>query len=181
MRDIVREDLLEIIDRVLEIFERGDYFELKALSNRTIHDASIFQDKDSTSMAVINYALSKIISRARFRPTKFAELFKKAKFYLEKKDTANYRKTIKSVFKLLAMVDRQLKLYIDEVIKEAGIRKGSKIYEHGISMGRAASILGISQWDLMGYVGKTKIADTEAEPKSVKKRLKIARELFTKK
>ena len=66
MDEIVRKDALQILNRVisiLEIKEEKDMIELTELSNRIIHDASVFQDEISISIAVLIYALSKIIER----------------------------------------------------------------------------------------------------------------------
>ena len=67
---------------------------------------------------------------------------------------------------------------MQEVIEEAKIKKGYKLHEHGISLGRTAEILGISQWELMNYVGKTKISDVDIVPTDVVQRLKLARGIF---
>ena len=66
MESAVRNDALRIISRVIEILEakeEKDPMELKELSNNTIHNASVFQDECSVSIAVLIYALSKIIER----------------------------------------------------------------------------------------------------------------------
>ena len=67
MNDRIRNDILAVLRRlaeILEVKEEKDTLEIKELSNRVIHDASIFQDDDSVSVAVLVYALSKIIERA---------------------------------------------------------------------------------------------------------------------
>ena len=67
-----------------------------------------------------------------------------------------------------------------KVINKAKINKGSRIYEHGISIGRTSDLMGISQWELMSYVGKTNIEDIGETQKvtSVRKRIAIAKQLF---
>ena len=76
-------------------------------------------------------------------------------------------------------MDERLPYFIQEIIEKAKISKGSKIYEHGLSLRRASELLGISQWQLMHYVGKTRIADTEAPPRiSTKDRLRYAKSIF---
>ena len=64
MEGAVRNDALHIISKVIEILEtkkQKHTMELKELSNNTIHNASVFQDECSVSIAVLIYALSKII------------------------------------------------------------------------------------------------------------------------
>ena len=70
-------------------------------------------------------------------------------------------------------------MYIHEVINQAQIKKGCKLCEHGISIARASEVLGISQWELMHYIGKTTLIDQFSEPVNVTKRLKIARSMFS--
>ena len=182
MNEIIKKDILTIISKTIEILkvkEEKDIVELKELSNHTVHNASIFQDEDSISIAILIYSLSKIIER------KFGELDFKlilnlstlAFDYLKKDDIDEYRKTIKKLFDLISKIDSKLKLYIEEVIRQAQIKKGSQLYKHGISLARAAEILGISQWELMNYIGHTKIMDIEVKV-DIKSRLEFARELF---
>ena len=96
---------------------------------------------------------------------------------LHNENIGGYKFAIKGVFKEIAKTESKIKVYIEEVIHQAQIKKGSKIFEHGISIARASEMLGISQWELMRYIGKTSITEY-AGAEITKKRLKIARELF---
>ncbi len=178
MNEKIKRDIIAIIDECLKYINIQDIAGIKELSNHTIHNASIFQDQDSISIAVIMYALSKIFDRKKTISKDIINILKKAKLALKNNKFELYRKTIKSLIENISKEDSKLKLYIQEVIEQAQIKKGSKLYEHGISMAQAASLLGISQWDLMNYVGKTKISDAFKEAMSVEQRLKFTRGLF---
>ncbi len=183
MNDTIKEDIIFILSAAIDILkvkEEKDTSELKELSNRTIHNASIFQDEDSVSIAILIYSLSKVIEREvdELNYDNILFFLEKAKDYLSKNRIDDYRKIIKRAFTVISGMDSRLKLYIEEVINQAQIKKGSKIYEHGISLARAAEILGVSQWELMFYIGKTKIIDKTKENVDVKDRLKFARGLF---
>ena len=68
-----------------------------------------------------------------------------------------------------------LKNYIQDVLKKAAINKGSRIYEHGVSMGQTAKLLGITPWELAEYSGQTGSADVNLSiTLDVKKRIKNA-------
>lgn len=182
MDKIIKKDILSIISKTIEILntkEEKDIIELKELSNHTIHNASIFQDEDSVSIAILIYSLSKVIERKfgelDFKP--ILNLLNSASNCLKKDCADGYRKTIKNLFSLISRIDSKLKLYIEEVIKQAQVKKGSQIYRHGISIERAAEILGISQWELMNYIGHTKITDAETKA-DIKSRLSFTRRLF---
>jgi len=79
---------------------------------------------------------------------------------------------------VISNFDSKLNLYIQKVIDEAEIKKGSKLYEHGISLAQTADLLGVSQWELMKYIGQTKIADKFVDEVNVKDRLAHTRRLF---
>ncbi len=184
MNDEVKKDILDILNRVIEILkikEEGDVLEIKKLSDHTIHISSIFQDSDAISMAVVIYACYKIIERhGKEESSVYAVILnhlKNAEEYLKNNDIENYRKTISNLFEEISKIDKALKEYIVNVIDKAKIKKGSKIHEHGISVARTAEILGISQWELMSYIGKTEIA-SEEKPTGTKERLNYARKLF---
>jgi len=105
------------------------------------------------------------------------KLIRKARNNLEQNEIDGYRMVIRDLFDFISSLDTKLKLYIEKVINQAQIKKGSKLYAHGISLARAAEILGISQWELMFYIGKTRMADVGGGV-GVKQRLNYARGLF---
>src|SRR3989344_9523517 len=53
----------EILEETKISLKQNDSIKLKELSNQTIHAASIYQDTDSISIAIITYSLSKILER----------------------------------------------------------------------------------------------------------------------
>ncbi|MFH1591244.1 MAG: hypothetical protein ABIC95_04930 [archaeon] len=180
MNEVVRKDILAIISQLLPLLEKGKAQtpEIRTLSNRTIHNASIFQDQDSVSIAVVTYALSKIIDRQGHIDARILKALRRAYNYLLDKDVGRYERRIKDLLRFIAEQDKNLKSYITQVIEQAQVKKGSKIYDHGISMARTSEILGISQWELSSYVGSTTINDMDDEGVPIAKRMKFARSLF---
>ena len=184
MHDIVKKDIIEVLDRlvgILKVKEDSDIAEMKELSNHVIHNASVFQEADSISIAVLIYSLSKIIERKQkdLDYGKIMNMLNTGISNLKNGNDEGFNKSIKSVFSFIRTMDERLGLYRHEVINQARIKKGCKLCEHGISIARAAEVLGISQWELMHYVGKTTLVDQFSEPVNVSKRLKIARGLFS--
>lgn len=178
MEDKIKEDLIKIIDSALISLQKKDSVYLREISNNTIHNASIFQDKNSITIAVIIYALSKIIDRMSIIEPNVINQLTSAKDSLMENDFQKYENEIKNLIDTISNFDKKLDLYIQKVINEAEIKKGSKLYEHGISLAQTADLLGITQWELMKYIGKTKIADNFTDEIDVKDRLNYTRELF---
>ena len=184
MYDIIKKDILSVLNQLIEILklkEETDIAQIKELSNHVIHNASIFQDEGSISVAILIYSLSKIIERdlKNLDYNKILSMLNSCVSNLKNNEDDEFRKSIKNIFNFIKTLDKKLKLYIYEVINQAQIKKGCKLCEHGISVARASEVLGISQWELMHYLGKTTLIDKFSEPINVSNRLKTARSLFS--
>ena len=183
MNETIRKDALSTLDKVigiLRIKDEKDTQELKELSNHTIHNASVFQDDCSVSVAVVVYALSKIIERnpEKLNYNKFLKILEKARKSVANNEDYNFSLSIKELFSEISRIDNRLKAYMQEVINEAQVKKGCKLCEHGLSTARASQIMGVSQWELMKYLGNTSLNEHSAGI-DVKARVKFARGLFS--
>ncbi|MBW3022919.1 hypothetical protein KY308_02360 [Candidatus Woesearchaeota archaeon] len=183
MNKEVKKDVLSLLDSVigtLESEEDKDILELSELSDHIIHSASIFQDEDSISMALVVYSIYKIFARGGDKKviySKVTPILKQARIALKKDELKNFRKKVKNVYKTIMDIDSEISFYFDELLDKAKLKKGAKIYEHGISIARVAEILGISLWDMSSYVGKTTLPESRIGI-SIEQRLKIARRIF---
>lgn len=182
MNNTVRKDIFNILERVIEILEEKDekdFIELKELSNHTIHNSSIFQDDDSISAAVMVYALAKLIDRGIPEKT-YDMIFSKittARDALAMLDYSRYKQAVKGIFQIIRNVDKKLNMYFGDVILQAQMKKAGRIYHHGISAGIVSELTGISQWELLNYLGKTSVVE-DYNPRDIKKRLAYARKVF---
>jgi len=52
------------------------------------------------------------------------------------------------------------------------------LLQHGLSIGQAAGLMGLSNWDLQQYVGKTVFMDQHREQFPAKKRFRLALDIF---
>jgi len=180
MNRIIRKDIIAILDKAVSIINQGRFFELRYLSDHIIHNASIFQDEDSILVAVIIYALSKVYYDGKKMNEQVISRLKNAKAFVEKNQYDVFRKEMKNLFSLISEKDEEKKAYFNEVIRRAQIKKGSKIFDHGISLAQVASRLGISRWELMNYIGKTTITDSFEDISDVADKLEFTRSLFVK-
>ncbi|MFH2028625.1 MAG: hypothetical protein ABIJ08_05775 [Nanoarchaeota archaeon] len=184
MNETVKKDIISAltdIRRILEVKEEKDVVEIRELSDHTIHNSSIFQDEDSISVAIFIYALSKIIERRQrelnYKP--FLDLISKAIITLEKDEINNYRENMKRLFFMIRTIDTKLRMYVEEIIKQSKIKKAGRVFAHGISVGVAAEIMGISQWELSNYLGKTTMPEIKEEIINIRQRLQFTRGLFS--
>ena len=178
MEEVVRQDILEVLNQGIAAIQKGDAFRVKELSNNVIHNASIFQDEDSLDIAVLMYALSKTMERGRLDISEIEKLLEKAKSSLDSLNFDQHRLAVKLALRKIAEADSRLKLFVSNVINQAEIKKGCKICQHGVSVARTANILGISRWDLMQYLGRTTFHDEIDETVNVLERLAYARKVL---
>ncbi|MBI4150081.1 hypothetical protein HY488_01625 [Candidatus Woesearchaeota archaeon] len=182
MQQEIRQDILAILQETLTALKKEDYGELKVISDHTIHNASIFQDQDSLSIAVLVYALYKILGQGIETDKHVAvtcmRVLEDADHFLQEEKIDAYRDIIRKLFKIVSETDEHMHLYIREVVDQAQIKKGSKLFEHGISLARAAELLGISRWELMQYIGKTRLPEQIVGGVLVRDRVRYARKIF---
>ena len=179
--------MLKVLEKVVPALRSEDSRELKWLSNNTIHNAGMFQDKDSVSMAVIFYSLSKIFERPRLYDQPILQEMKKdvlqnlnyARTNLKRKEDKQFRLEMKKVLKRISIFEKKIGKYITEVLQQAKIKKGGRIYEHGLSVGLSAQLMGISKWELMSYIGATKVSDVSDEISLLKSRIDSVRRMFS--
>ena len=188
-REVISEkdNLLNIISSVIKAIDEKDIFTIKEMSNRTVHSASIFQDPNSISIAVIVYSLAKIYEREKYSKYKDWKNFEKlvltnlknAFSNINANRTEEFSQNLKLILDSIKKLSGHLKRYIEDVFRKARINKASRLYEHGISVEQTAKLLGITVFELAEYAGKTGIADVDLNMTlDIEKRLKKAMGFF---
>ena len=182
-----RGHVLKVLKEVKLALREQKYIEIKNLSNEITHQASIHQDPDLISVAVIIYSLSKLLERKNYKEQKNWERFYREYIQgienliknLEKDDINGFRNQVNLIRKLIQGLSGKLKIYIQDIFRNAKINKASRIYEHGISMQKTAKILGVSVWELSEYAGKTGIGNVNLGiTMPIQQRVKLAEEIF---
>lgn len=190
MNENIKNDSLDIVNEILdELAGSGSYVpSFKKISEKAINIASIFQEKTTISLAVIAYALYKMLSHPNeFNDQKVRQKLKKPLEDLrdmikDYKSESDIQKKVTEVFDSINAFDVKFKKFIEDVIFFAKIKKGSKIHEGGLSIARSAQLLGVSRWDILNYVGKLDYEDSDFKSKTYEKeetkRLELARGIF---
>jgi len=180
-------NLKRILIEARKQFEKRNPFELKKLSNETLHTSTATGDADNILVAVILYSLGKIFEREDYKKLKGWKSFetlvesalKKSVEDLDLRNDEKFRRDIVQIREAINKISGKLKKYIEEIFKKSAINKASRIYEHGISLGKTAELLGVPIYDLANYAGQTGISDVPLNSTiDVKRRVKILEELF---
>jgi methyl-accepting chemotaxis protein len=181
------DNILRILKETEKSIKDNDFYKLKQLSNQTIHSAAISQDPDNIVVAVLIYALGKILERTHYREqegwnefyTPFVQNLERAITSLEKGDVKRAREAFGKIRNSINKMEGNLKSSIQDVLKKAELNKAFKIYEHGLSSEQTADLLGVSLWDLASYIGQSSISESKInEGINVKKRVQIAEDIF---
>jgi len=180
-------NILRILKETKKFIEEDNPYELKTLSNQTIHSATISQDADDIIVAVLVYSLGKILERDHYRDMEgwvefdkaVTENLGKAIVALEKEDVKSVRIYLGEIRNSLNKISGDLSRYIKDVFKKAEINKAFKLYEHGLSTEKTAELLGVSLWDMASYIGQSNIGDAKFSiSMPVAERVKIAEDIF---
>jgi TRAP-type mannitol/chloroaromatic compound transport system substrate-binding protein len=179
MNSEIKNDIIALLNNSIKAIENKNYSKLRYLSNQTIHNASIYQDENSISIGVVVWCLYKVFKRTDKLSEEILDDLRKAKKELEIENLETYQSFISDILQKIKTEDRRINKYVEEILRQAQIKKGSKIYSHGISIARCAQILDLTIWELANYIGKTNIyEDEEAVDISCKERVEFAQKIF---
>ena len=180
--------VISILKKTQKALHREDAQALKQISNQTLHSSVAIQDDASIAFMIIVYTLAKLVERRSYLKIKnwkaterrLHTILQHAIQALKKQDTKHYERELQQARKTLEGIDVNLKNYTEDLLRKASINKASRMYEHGLSRGRTAQLLGISQWELTEYTGQTSTADVKQNRSiSTKQRAQQALEFFS--
>jgi len=181
------ENVLRIIKDTRRFISEGNVHEIKMLSNQTIHTATTSQDPDNIILAVLVYAIGKVLERDNYKRLEGWEVFydsviknlDHAIIDLEQGKIENARTHLGNIRNSLNKISGDLSEYIKDIFRKAEINKAFKMYEHGLSSKQTADLLGISLWDLSTYIGQSSVSNSKIAISMPEfKRLKIAEDFF---
>jgi len=181
------EHIIDLLEKSRIAFEKSDSATLKELSDQTIHTSSIEQDPENATVAVIIYALSKVVERPDYRESPNWERFYKnilketshLILALKENNIKEIRTHLKLVRKSISDLSGNLKKNIEEVLRKAQVNKASKIYAHGLSREKTAKLLGVTSWELADYIGEKELEENKlGKTMDVRSRIKMAEEIF---
>jgi len=181
-----KEVIAALAEAIAAVRERRDA-DLHDISNHVLHAIVLYQDKNIVDVAVAIYALDKILETEKYRKRRLMRPFVKevlqqlgsAKLKLAANDDAGFAAAINGIFETIKKFTKQIRFFIDDLVHYARIKKASKLYEHGLSLGKAAELAGVSKWELMPAIGETATHEQfMVPPEKNLKRAQAAQKLF---
>ena len=182
MKEVIKKEILFDLGKAIETLkntETGDGEELKQLSDHSIEDVAIHKDLDLISVTVLIYSIYKILSNMKEEDKKdLVTELENAKNNFQQRNLGRYNKNIKLLFSLVRKSNASVKVHLQDVMDAARIKKGAVLLRKGLSIGQAAGLMGLSNWDLQQYASKTIASEPFNVSAPAKKRLQFALKLF---
>lgn len=182
MKEDIRKEIMNDLQGAVSILEQRedkDIEELKILSDHAIEDIAVQKDLELVSVTVLLYSIYKVISC--MQASSYDQLLQElgtAKTSLEQRNLGKYNSSIKKSYEIIRTCDTKVKEHLNDVMHAARIKKGATLLQRGLSIGQAAGLMGLSNWDLQQYAGKTTALDQHTEKIPADERLKKALQLF---
>ena len=180
--ECVLKDAATLLERAIQAVHTKNISDIERISNETIHNASIYQDPVSIHVAVLTFSIFKLEQKADVKSLKLdLDIFAKDLTMLHdlvlRGKIKVFEEKAKKIFHDIEQMGRKVHQF--NLIDRSGVKKGGKLYDHGISVAQAASALQVSQWELYSYIGRSHMNDyPEDVDKRVAQRLAYTRKLF---
>jgi hypothetical protein len=187
MLSAARNDVLSAIREAIAAIKDRRYAELHTISDHVLHVITVYQDIDAVDLAVAIYALNKILEAERYRTQPkmkmfsktILQLFNKSESQLVREDYNGFRRTLNEILGSIEAFSKSIRFYIEDILHFAKIKKGTKLYEHGLSLGKAAELAGVTKWELMPAIGETAIHEQIAPLKGAsEQKIKFLEKIF---
>ena len=182
MNEEVKKEIIADLGRTAEIMvvkDARDLEELRQLSEHSIEHIAVHKDLDLVSVTVLIYSLYKIEnSLQETARKKIVAALRSAVQSLDSSRLGSYNSSIKMLFALVRSGNAKVKEHLQDVLVAARIKKGTSLLHHGLSIGQAAGLMGLSNWDLQAYAGRANLLQQHTEVIPAKKRLALALQLF---
>ncbi len=182
MLEEVRKEIIHDLNqtaKILEVKGSHDLEELKNLSEQAIEDIAVHKDLELVSTTVLIYSLYKIEPCLQENNRqKIVVQLRAAVMSLEQGQFGRYNSSIKNLYQLVRICNAKVREHLQDVMDAARIKKGTSLLQRGLSLGQAAGLMGLSNWDLQAYAGKAHLLQDHREVVPVKKRLQLAWQLF---
>ena len=182
MKEVVRKEILFDLTKAIEILSQKDtqdLEELKALSNHAIEDVAVQKDLDLISMTVLLYSIYKVVQS--LQENEYQALVQQLRLESQELHNGNlgkYNPAMVQLYKIVKKGNASVREHLQDVMQAARIKKGTALLEHGLSIGQAAGLMGLSNWDLQQYAAKTTALEHSYHGVRAKKRLQLAWQLF---
>lgn len=158
-------DVDQLITDLREALDARDPYRLRQLYGKFSELSIIKQDREIIELAIISYAFNKIFLKVHYH-SKYGDLLSRTIQNLD-------NKRFEIILAEIKEFDRKHGFFQGNIVKKGRIKVGSRLYNGGISLARAAELVSVRVTDILKYSGGTQVHETNIS--SIHERLENAR------
>ena len=171
--------LQRLIQKSEHAFRNRDALALRRISGQAITEAVVEQHREVILLALVDYALSKLLSKTHYQEIS-TEFFEKIDTLFKLAAQGDKKTILKSLEKIedeVMKFDEKHGHYQDNIMQKSRIRKAAKLYDKGLSLTQASELTGAPSAEVLDYASESKTVEFHKGAK-VDKKLKTAREVL---
>lgn len=172
--------LIERVRGMQKAFQNENTGSLRSISNQAIREAALQNDSLRAEIAVVAYALHKLLSKEHVRSDKQWKKIQKSVQQkleegiknLENKKISEFEKNLSGITKQIRETDESLGNYAQNLMEKSRVKQASSLYALGLSLGQATALTNADKKALFNYIGYTKMSDENPTRKTIAERVK---------
>jgi len=177
----------EVILRLNKAFVKGNPHELREVTNQSTSSFAIYQKKVWLSIALISYALSKIVEKPRYekyasKGSKFSDsvsnCIQKAAALCKLGKVADCQTELDNVITQIQTMESRDMRFLSDLIVKGRTKVAATMYAQGLSLDTVVDLTGAERNEVLSYTGKTTVPDRMGRTFSAKDRMAYARKLL---
>jgi hypothetical protein len=178
--------LFEYIPKIHAAFKKRDQRRLRKLNDYVLQEAALESSQINFEIAILSYVLSKIVSKPRLLSHDYSPILRDIEFGLQnimRKMKRGNEEDILAAFKkierAIGRMDVKDKRFVLSLFTKAKLKTAATFYAQGMSLGVASEMTGMEKQEILDYAGNTMMFDRLKEEKTLKERMKIARQMIS--
>ena len=174
----------EFSQMILSAFRKRNQRALRKLNDEVLSAAATELSKPLFDLAVLSYALSKIVSKPRFLEREYEGRLRAIEgaladlVYISNDEDERISKSIQSAEKSITSLEKEDPRFIINMMTKAKLKMAATLYAQGMSLGVACEFSGQEKQEVLDYAGATMMFDRVKDEKDIKERMKLARKLI---
>lgn len=176
--------LREFSQSILTSFRKRNQRALRKINDDVLSAAATELDKNLFDLAVLSYALSKIVSKPRFLDREYDSRLRAIERALsDLLDMSNapdeqVSRFVHAVEKSIGSLEKDDPRFITTIINKGKLKMAATLYAQGMSLGVASEMSNLEQQEVLDYAGETMMFDRIKDEKGIRERMKLARKFI---
>lgn len=178
--------LFEYVPKIHAAFKKRDQRRLRKLNDYILQEAALEPSKLNFEIAILSYVLSKIASKPRLLSHDYDAILRDIESGLQnimrmmKRGKEN---DIVSAFRRIehsiSRLDKRDPRFALSLFTKGKLKVAATFYAQGMSLGVASEMTGMEKQEILDYAGQTMMFDRLKEEKTLRERMKIARQMIS--